>query len=485
MTNKFRSLFGNRPRALLQLACVATVASTGCDRVQDALAEAWRRPHQPSNPPNTPPTTPPSTPPTGSPSCANDVASVDEVFRFLLADINSLDADDAPFARYFSLADLVNSGACAPELERARNALAALANSVSREGAIRLPTPVDAGGRLYRVDTRDYGWDRPLQVGTQTFDDAWEAIAAAMPEAVEFTGDQADQVNLFANTTTPLLPIGSFVHTAAQGELYAALLDIPADFGALLDQLEANPTAGSETRGATTAPPFSTHEQRWERRVSDLNGRGVWRFVDLTGDEPSVFQEPLSNQGTSSHVVFPLNNGLFGFAAYESDRRVTEASSLFDSAQPDLVARVATSFFRFYAQGLIPIEDQVLPFALQNPSSYTARTLRGIRTRYRPATENAAQFAADNAAYRGALSKTGVSQASVISDVDQQFSEDLDTRAMAGALSLTLDGFVAIRSRLPRALGADSVSRETFQSVYREALCTFKFAYDNRPARCP
>jgi len=79
----------------------------------------------------------------------------DATLRLLVADAVRNPAD-VTSTRYLSFNHLVRDGAPPPDLETAeRDLFAALRAS----GLSRMPTPVDPTGTLYRLDTRQAGWD--------------------------------------------------------------------------------------------------------------------------------------------------------------------------------------------------------------------------------------------------------------------------------------------------------------------------------------
>jgi hypothetical protein len=141
--------------------------------------------------------------------------SSDDLWRAVAADLSSLDADDRSSQRYLSLADLSNTGTCGAELGEARAALVKLVNSLSID---TVPTPlvaIDADETLYRLDLRDYAWDRPVEVSGTGFVDAWEAIVAASPHAVPFVGADADVAKADTGPAVPVLPGSAFVAAAS------------------------------------------------------------------------------------------------------------------------------------------------------------------------------------------------------------------------------------------------------------------------------
>lgn len=92
----------------------------------------------------------------------------DAALAAVASDIAALSVDDRPFTRYLSVAYVSNAGVCGRALEDERQALFAAVNGVSTAEAISKPVPIDASELIYRLDVRNYGWDRPIDVDGDT-----------------------------------------------------------------------------------------------------------------------------------------------------------------------------------------------------------------------------------------------------------------------------------------------------------------------------
>jgi hypothetical protein len=133
-------------------------------------------------------------------------------------DIRTLDETDQPFTRYLTITYAANAegeAGCKLNVQRQRYALFKGINSVSTEPGIGKPYPIDAQETIYRIDIRDYNWDRELDLeddGVVDFDDAWLAIVATSNAyGVEYTGDQADDLVDDARTAFAALNKSIFV----------------------------------------------------------------------------------------------------------------------------------------------------------------------------------------------------------------------------------------------------------------------------------
>src|SRR5688572_6753724 len=132
--------------------------------------------------------TPPAPPP--APATCN-VGSLDDLLQSINVDLAARDADDRPFTRYVTLRDRAQELGCGSELDGERAALSKLINSVSLNPVLEPPVPLDVDLTLFRIDLRDFDWDRDVTVGNQSFTDVWEALIASVPSALELVGDDA------------------------------------------------------------------------------------------------------------------------------------------------------------------------------------------------------------------------------------------------------------------------------------------------------
>jgi hypothetical protein len=416
----------------------------------------------------------PVLPKTGS--CLGETLIFDNTLRTVLSDLNARDADDQPFVRYLTVANQINAGWCEEDLRASYNALSKLLNSVSTEGALRAPEPIDGAGALFAIDMRDYGFDVPHTVGGTFFSDAWEAVVANVPTATEFEGDQADQVKQLSTARVPLLALDAFVHAVASGPLYYGLLNIPDTVDGWLAGLAVDVVESRSTRAVTTRAPLTGGEQRWERR--DFPGGGViWRIFDVQGNEPSAFQDPLANSWRAGHAVFTLPNRLRAYVAFEDDRIVAESSTQVDPWRSDLVARPGVSFFELYRAGLPTVVDELRPFVTANPSAYSPETVTLVTALYPGRDAFAEVVTGDNLEQQRLLRTLGFEnfddfEREPINVIDLAYERPLDRVTMAGELGLTpqqLSDFSVLLA--PEFSGAE-LSRARFEELYRDALCT-------------
>jgi hypothetical protein len=430
-------------------------------------------------------------PPTAATDC--QAPSIDELFDLLQTDVLRLPAAERRFARYLGLANRMGAGACWPELTTDASALSKLVNTLSQTALRVLPEVVDARRSVYRIDLRDYGWNRPMGVEGVTHSDGWEAVLAATPYAVPYAGPQADTLRQATATAVPLLPSNAFVHAASRGALYQALAGLPESLTALADELgvalDGNRRSGEMQRAGTRASVISREERLVERHDTSQRGGSLWLALDRGRDNraDSLLIAPLESTTDGTVAIFQQPNGLLAFALFDAaGRSVSESDLLFDTLQRDFVVRGAVSCLGCHAQGLLPVTDQVREFVLGAPDRYDPSVVQTVATVYPPAGELDAIIAAESEAYARALSDVNVlsDEGDAISTVALGFERDLTPQDVAGELLVTQQWLVTVARQLDPRLATGGVSRLEFDRLYEASLCVATATAQNRPTRC-
>lgn len=436
----------------------------------------------------------------GSPSggATPDACSVlvtgDDLYAAVAADLSAADADDALFFRYLSLSNQANARGCGSALDRERTALNKLVNSLSIDATISNPLPIDVERTLYRIDMRDYGWDRDVRVGNQRFPDGWEAIISSSPYAVPFVGDDADDAVADTGTLVPVLFGDALVAAAARAPLYYALLDIPRDIDDFLsadlgiDVQQERADANSRRAGFVgLAPSRGGSEFIAERFNVQVRSGFVWEISEVRGASGALFEDPLTGARGERELVFTLSNGLLGHALAGANGRVRNASDVvLDALEGDLRAKIAHSYMREHAQG-VQVRDQVRQFALDNPSRFTAEELQAILALYPAEAELEALLEQDRAWVARGLARAEVDIDDTPEPVSQTFAEraaDVDLASAAGDLLLSTEELrdnLALLDPALQVLDGGSVPRGEFDALYVASLCVLSVVRENQP----
>jgi hypothetical protein len=433
--------------------------------------------------------TPPPAPPPPVAPCGS--STPDELLQTINAELSLADIDDRPFRRYFDLGDRARELGCGSALDGERAALSKLLNSLSIDPTVSEALAIDADQTVYRIDLRDFQWDRSIRVGNVAFDDAWEALIASSPYALEFAGDDADDAKDDTGTAVPVLFGSAFVAAAARAPLYYSMLDIPADADDFLrDDLEADVNTASVRAGFSATTRAGERALLAERFDIGFRAGYVWQIADFGGD---LFDNPLGAASGERELAFTLPNGLLGHVLADGNGRVkATADVLLDALEGDSRARIATSFLRQRAQG-VDVTDEVRAFVLANPGNFNAAERAAILATYPAAADLEQILNADRDAFVArAHQQMNLDIATTPEPISQSFSDfsaPVDAATAAAELFLStsdlLENLALLDPELdPLATG--TVSRDVFTASYRSSLCTLSVVLENQvdPSLC-
>jgi mono/diheme cytochrome c family protein len=440
--------------------------------------------------------------------CDDQFISWDEQYEAIERDILSEDADDRPFLRYLSIANRYNAGTCDAQLEPERWAMSKFINSISQRAQIAEPEEVAGTQKtIYRIDLREYDLDNsqgPFEVNGQNFDDGWEAIIGNNNFAVEFEGDNAENVILQSETTVPLMFSDAVIDEATIGNLYYGLLKLEDNRDDQLVLLDVDVQGDIDDKtaifAATTQSEISEQERFMTRNEQNL-GRGLyyWESFDLDPNLAgnSVFDRPLDFNlaANGSEALFSLPNGLQAYMIFdEAGNRLEESPILFDNAQNDNVMRAGVSCMTCHDNGVVQFEDEVRQFALDNRLDVAEAAedagfeFEDVLELYPDNADLKEQLVDDATNYRGALADAGVptNGSDPVSDTFIRFDKDVKIADVSGFLAFPVENLENELARLDPALsGLDDgfgVDVDDFKGLYLESLCITAVGNENQPA---
>jgi hypothetical protein len=431
--------------------------------------------------------------------------SVDDAYAAMLADVTAQPEADRPFIRYVSVLDSASDG-CAGPLQTGRSALFEAVNGASLDPEIHVPVPIDADELLYRLDIRDYDWDRSLDVdadGSDDHADGWLAlVAAAGPYAVERQGPEADALRAATGAAVPVLPGGVLVWAASGGDLYYALIGARANIYDTQLALGID-WAASFDRGVVRRAGFQYDADRNEVVVEQIpqsaSDRGYWSLVPQRGcDSESIYDDLSPDDRQAGQTIWLLPNGLLAYSIEDQvGSRLTEAPALCGSCCVDLatlypIGGNPAGCHGCHHRGLAPVRDEVLAVVQANAGSYAPGDVEAFAQAY-SASDLDARMAADNAVYLDARMRAGVppSSSSPLSRVFLSFERaPLDIHRAAAELGTTADQLRENLARLPSgfaplAESGASISRAVMTEAQRAARCVLSERARNRPSDCP
>lgn len=427
--------------------------------------------------------------------------SGDEALAAMLADAAARPEAERPFLRYLGVSYASNAGVCGAALDEQRHALFKLANTLSIASQIRVPAPIDPEQRLYRIDIRDYGWNRELDLdddGSLDYPDAWSAMLGVVGNgALELAGPEASALSAVTGSPVPFLSVNAFVSAAGVHDLYYALVGVRADLGAT--QLDRGIDLPASYREATVRRAGVAREHGDELLATwvPLAGASAGDYwlaeVQTEVRGSNIYSDPLDfGFGDWSKSIFRLPNGLMAFsintAAGQRLAQMPRDCVGGNCAEP--AHDVAIACQGCHAGGLLPLEDTVRDYVARNAREFPAGYVEDVWAIFPTAEVFSALIAEDNERYLAALDAAGVPRdgADPISRVYLQFATDpIDLERAAAELGVTP---AALRERLGElpelAALADpsaTISRQTLLGASARALCAL--GTRNRPATCP
>jgi serine/threonine-protein kinase len=430
------------------------------------------------------------------PSCEGQRLPLDQLYREVRNDLRSEDSEQRPFLRYLSLSPRYDAGVCSDELDRDRFAMSKLLNMLSTRAQIRAPRAVNRDRTIYRIDLRDYGWNRPIQLDGRTFNDGWEAIIGTSPYAIPFVGDEADDIRGDALTDVAILNFDAMLDVAAIGNLYYALIDVDvesplSDFvlAELGIDLAENLRDGNAMRAGTTRSQISRQDRVLERHEMERRRGVYWQSFDFAANDvgESIFSDPLGFNPGGTEAIFTLPNGLLAFIiADDDDNIVAESNILFDTFQDDFVARTSVSCSSCHAQGFNPVVDEVAPYVLRNPIQLGRDNVQGVQDLYPTPEVFARAIVEDSRRYQQSLTRAGapLTGSDPVANAFVRFNLDVDLKVAAAELGVTtqlLERTLNLLDPSLAVLRSVSLDRDSFTAVFEASLCRLHQASENQP----
>jgi serine/threonine-protein kinase len=468
--------------------------------------------------------------PLDSDGCQDSPAflSSDDMIAAMARDVARLDAQDQPFTRYLTVSYNSNAGGCGRELERQRFALYKGINSVSTNTQVTQPVAIDDDQLIFRVDIRDYDWNREIDLTDNDpvtngvdFVDGWEAIvAAAAPYAVEFAGDDADDLKADTGTTIPFMPVNAFIQATEVDDLYYTLIGGRQNlFVFELDVLKIDTAleiadddlmrAGFENSGVSKQERVLN---RFDNGIS--SGQSYWISFDFDGGNgngevngvsngfeinvanESIFADPLGFAFAGGEAIFSLPNGMQGYyVAAANGQRLAEApiGVVIDPAQNNGLVRNGASCHSCHNAGLITFTDTVRDFVIENRIKFDNETYESVLAQYPDPKVFQAKMDLDSAMHVNAVERAGVPK-DTPDPITRTFLDfelgNIKLNYAAGELGVTPaeleDNLDSLDPRLAPLGEKDGyVDRAIFTNAFADALCVMHSVSENSPLVCP
>jgi len=458
---------------------------------------------------------------------APEFMDVDQQLAAMQRDVASLDpVTEAPFTRYLTVNYSSNAGECGRALQRQRFALFKGINSVSINPRVTQPVAIDKDETIYRIDIRDYNWDRDIDLeddGIVDFANGWDAIVAnpdTAAFAIEYQGDQADDLKADTQTAVPFLPVNVFIQATEFGALYYTLIGGKANLFTFEREVLKIDTvaeiaddnlmrAGFENSGVSKQERVLN---RFESGVAgglnywisfDFDGGlgngdvgGVTNGFELNVANESIFDNPLAFAFAGGEAIFSLPNGLQGYYVAKADGGRLDTAPIgvvIDPAQNNGLVTNGASCHSCHNAGMITFTDTVRQYVEENKRDFDNDTYESVMAQYVDATTFQKAMDADSAVHVNALERAGVPKKTpdAVSRVYLDFQLGNVTLAnAAGELGVPADELLDNLDLLdpslsPLGVEGGHVDRNAMEGAFLESVCILQSVQDNTPVGCP
>jgi hypothetical protein len=423
----------------------------------------------------------------------------DDLYRAINEDLSGEDAEDREFYRYISISNRFTAGVCLDSLEmdKERQGLIKMLNMLSIKATIGTAVTVNDSDTLYRMDLRDFDWDRAVNVNGVAFDDVWEAIADANPYAVPFVGDDADDAKEDTGTDFPLMFSDQMMDVAILGNLYYAALDIDVAqpfstfVSDVLDIDVADNIANEDAiRAGTTRSIISRQDRLVERHDIGVRNGVFWQSFDFDADaNDSIFEDPFGFVAGGTEAIFTLPNGMLAYIISDANDAIVEESDiLFDTSLNDFKVVTSVSCSNCHATGFIEVEDEVGPIARSTARQIGLNRdeIEQLDALYVSPDVFKRTVETDSEIYKRALQVADlpVQGGDPVFRVFQRFDDDLELEDAAGDLGITIDELrddLALLNPRLAILERATLDRDDFTQLYVESLCILSEPNENQP----
>jgi hypothetical protein len=451
---------------------------------------------------------------------------IDTQIQLMQADMADRDATDQPFTRYLTINYSANSGDCGRALQRQRYALFKGINSVSTNPTVTQPVAIDADETIYRIDIRDYNWDRAIDLQDNDisdpanidFNDGWEAIIGnpdTAAYAVEYQGDAADDLKTDAGTLVPFMPVNAFIQATEFGDLYYTLIGGKQSlFDFELEVLKIDTIAETADNNLMRAGFANSGVSKQERVLNRFDsglaaGQFYWvsfDFDDGNGNDggngfernvgnDSIFESPLEFAFGGGEAIFSLPNGMQGYyAANGAGERLATApvGVVIDPAQNNGRVTNGASCHSCHNAGMITFTDSVRSYVVENRVQYDNETFEDVMEQYPDFATFKSQMDRDSAVHVEATERAGVPPGTpdAVSRVYLDFQlGNIDLNMAAGELSvepeILLENIDLLDPRLANLAVEDGyVARSIMDATFLDSVCVLHSVQDNSPVGC-
>ena len=305
--------------------------------------------------------------------------TTEAMLKAIYTHVESLNAFNRPFARYFTLTHLYNAGETGEALRSYQNALSKLINSLSWGSEVIRPIPIDVEETIYYIDLRNYEWEK---------NNKWYEIEQEYPYDIDSKSPMYATLRQELDCQVPFVHADWFIAKASLSPLYYEILDLPKTDKELEEQLRVNVKENIQNapgirvwRAGFNESGVSRNNRIVERHRSPYGA--YWKTYDFEGNvgTRNIFAHPLDFEHDGGEIIFNLPNGLQAYYLSDaSGERLDKApiNIVSDTGARDPIIYNGLSCMGCHTEGMKPFEDQVRPAVNQTikPSYNPKEVLR-------------------------------------------------------------------------------------------------------------
>jgi len=440
------------------------------------------------------------------PACPeNEFISTQDMITTMLTEIGDpkqVDVEDQQFIRFLTLTHLHNAGYCHDQIDVYRHAMSKLLNSLSSKPKIHIPQAIDPDDTIYRIDLRDYGWNRDL----------WDVLVDRNPFAVEYVDAEAEQLKELTTAKVPFQMGDWLVTDASLAPFYDEILYVHvlklknaiddendplnrADLEALLGisvetniALETTEDGDEVERAGFQISGVSAQNRVIERHaLPDSYTRSYWLSYDFLENvgTSNVFYHPLDFEAVGGEIIWSLPNGLQAYLLVnEAGDRIDEApvSIVNNKEQGGAPIVNGMSCMGCHYQGMRAATDEVGPFVEMSIGVFTDEEKEEVANLYDDPKAFAESLQGDSDEFVQRVAETGapllIGGYEVATAVYLAFEEQfVDMRRAAAEFGLSVEQLKPVIGQLPdglKMINGGMVTRSSMRAEYGLAICNLK-----------
>ena len=400
------------------------------------------------------------------------------------AHVESFDAFDRPYLRYFTLTHLYNAGETSEELRTYQQALSKLVNSLSWCSEVINPEPIDAEKTIFYIDLRHYEWEHK-----------WNQIEQAYPYSREFASPTYTTLRHEMDCEMPFIRADWFIATASLPPLYHAILDLPGTERELEELLEVDVAKNLQNaagvrvwRAGLINSNVALHNRIVERHKSQHGA--YWKSYDFTSSvgKEDISVHPLDFKHAGGEIIFNLPNGLQAYYISNADGlRLDEAPTniVVDPRAKGSVVRNGVSCMGCHKKGMNTFTDEIRYTIEENEDPLYDRD-QALRL-YTKKSEMDALIAKDEQRYKEAIEASdGTFGEDPIQLLYEKYNGSLDADHAAAEVGLETDDFLKKIDEDERLQGLgllvirnSGIKRDKWKSDFSKVILVLDIHTDN------